>query len=146
MLTFLIAATLLSWGAWGIFDKLAVARTHPLVVQLYGSLVSLAFLPVYLWVLRRAGVPLGWPAGAGAWIALASVTGVLGLVAFVYALKLGSATYVIGVTAAYPVVSLLLARLFLGEPLTVSKVAGIVLVSAGLYALHLGEQASGRPG
>ncbi len=50
----------------------------------------------------------------------------------------------IGATAAYPVVTLLLARVFLGEALTVAKVAGILLVSAGLYVLNLGE-ATGRP-
>lgn len=146
MLGFLIATTLVCWGAWGVFDKLAVARTHPLVVQLYGSLVSLAFLPAYVWMARREGIPLGWPAGAGVWVVLAAATGVVGLVAFVYALKMGSASHVIGATAAYPAVSLLLSRLFLDEPLTGPRLAGILLVSAGLYALHLGEQASGRPG
>ncbi len=139
MLRLLIVATTVSWGAWGIFDKLAVARAHPLLVQLYGSLFSLMYVPLYIWVLRREGLSLAWPATAWHWIFLASVTGMLGLITFVYALKLGSATFVIGATAAYPAVTLLLARAFLGEPITAAKVAGILLVSAGLYALNLGE-------
>lgn len=146
MLALLVLTTLVCWGAWGIFDKLAVARAHPMAVQLLGTLVGLAFLPVYVWALRREGAPLAWPAGAGHWVVLASVTGLLGLIAFLYALKLGSATFVIGATAAYPAVSLLLARLFLGEPLTPARVIGILFVSAGLLALNLGEQAPGRRG
>lgn len=145
VLTILIAVTLVCWGAWGVFDKLAVARVHPLLVQLWGSLLGLALVPVYALVLRREGVPLVWPAAAGPWIVLATATGLAGLVAFVYALKAGSAIYVIGATAAYPAVTLLLARLFLGEALTWLRVAGIVLVSVGLYALYLGEQGTRPP-
>lgn len=141
MLMLLIIATTIAWGAWGIFDKLAVARAHPLVVQLYGSLFSLMYVPLYVWVLRREGIPLGWPASAWHWILLASATGMFGLIAFVYALKLGSATFVIGATAAYPAAAVLLARLFLGEPLNAAKLIGILLVSAGLFVLNLGEAA-----
>lgn len=139
-LTWLIVVTTVAWGAWGLFDKLAVARAHPLVVQLYGSIFGLAGVPLYLLVMRKLGVRPDFPAQAWHWILLATAVGVGGLVSFTYALRQAPATYVIATTATYPAVTMLLAAAFLGEGLGLLKVLGIGLISLGLYILNLAQR------
>ncbi|MCL4424521.1 MAG: EamA family transporter [Firmicutes bacterium] len=58
-----------------------------------------------------------------------------GHLAYYYALKSGEASRVTPVTAAYPVVTVLLVCLLLGEKLTWSKVVGVLLIVAGVILL-----------
>ena len=61
-----------------------------------------------------------------------------GLFLFYLALEDGETTRVVFVTAAYPAVTVLLAVFFLGETLTAAKIAGSLLVLAGVFLLGLG--------
>lgn len=136
----LVVLTMVAWGVWGLLDKLAVTRAHPLVVQLYGALFSLLSIPVYLVIMKKAGVRPDFPAAAWHWIFLGTAVGVAGLVSFTYALRQAPASYVIAVTATYPAVTMILAAIFLGERVGLLQVLGIALISAGLYALNLAHR------
>jgi transporter family protein len=43
---------------------------------------------------------------------------------------------VVPITASYPLVTILLAALFLGEPLTLSRLFGAALIVGGVYFLR----------
>ena len=84
----------------------------------------------------------GWtlPLGAGAgWAILFGFLAVGGLVFLFLALERGDASLVVPVGASYPVVSALLAAIFLAEVITPLRAIGIGLVVAG--AVVIGREA-----
>jgi transporter family protein len=61
--------------------------------------------------------------------------GVLGLTAYFHALQRGQASLVVPFTSAYPLVTVLLSLLVLGEPITPTKVLGVALIVGGVMLL-----------
>jgi bacterial/archaeal transporter family protein len=64
------------------------------------------------------------------------VAGLIGQLAFYAALKGGEASIVVPVAATYPLVALIVSVIFLGEAITVQKLAGIGLVVGGVALLR----------
>jgi len=122
--------TVVLWGLWGVFTKLALVRWNWLqlfiLTGVIGGVVTLA-----LGVVARPSLavpPQGWlPA------LLAAGLGFCGTVTFYLALEHGKTALVIPLTAAYPIVTVLLSVVFLREPLRVQEVVAIGLfVAAGV--------------
>lgn len=74
------------------------------------------------------------------WWALASAAIVPAALILLYvALGNGEASKIIPISAAYPAVTLLLAGLFLGEAVTMLKLAGLALVLGGVVLLTVAD-------
>ncbi len=65
------------------------------------------------------------------------LAGFLGQITFYHALKSGEASMVVPLAAIYPLFALFVSVLFLGEAFTWYKLAGIVLIIAGITLLRL---------
>ena len=61
---------------------------------------------------------------------------IIGSIFFYNALKLGEASKVVPIAACFPLVSFVLAIIFLHEAITVVKVIGMLFVIAGIYLLR----------
>ena len=72
--------------------------------------------------------------GSG-WAAFGTVVIITSLFMFFVALSTGEVGKVVPITAAYPVVTLILAALFLSEALTVAKAVGVLVVVGGVVVL-----------
>jgi transporter family protein len=122
-----------AWGLWGICDKLALRSLPPPQVQIVNVVVAVLGLPFYYALLRGSGRPFVWdPRGLGWAVGAAAATGVASI-AFVYALARRDASQVVSLTAGYPVVTLLVAAVGLGEALTWSRVFGLALMLSGVW-------------
>lgn len=135
MIYLLISITLMGWGIAGIFDKKAVAASSP-------KSVFLAFH--FFSILMTAGLLVALPAvygdwrlsrGVLFWEGLNAIGALIALVTYFWAMSKTQASYVLGVTAGYPIVSQLMAVPILGEPLSASRVVAAVLVSTGVAAI-----------
>jgi len=116
--------TVMLWGVWGVFSKLASPHAKPRQALLFQAVGAIAFAVVVL-VLERfkvtATLPgFGWSFGAGFFT-------FMGFLAFFAALEQGKASTVVTLSALYPVVTILLSILFLRERLTLRQMAGIAL-------------------
>ena len=136
----LMALTILMWGFWGFFGKLALERRmSPLTVFLAEILMSVALaVPLLLLLLRRG--PEGGPAYAP-WNVFGLLSGAglaLGLLFYYFALEKAEASVIVPVTSVYPVVSVLLSYFALGERLRLAQWAGVVLVVLGVALLLSG--------
>ena len=127
--------TLLLWGAWGVLLKLASEGRSWKEVYVSTNLAIVAAVLILL-ALEGPGVvmrgrQLAYALAAGAF-------GTLGFVALVLALESGGkASIVIPLTSAYPGVTVILARIMLGEHLETIKILGVVLIIVGIVLVSL---------
>ncbi|MBC7289258.1 MAG: DMT family transporter [Armatimonadetes bacterium] len=125
---------ILAWGSAAIFDKLAVGHFK----SPWSAMVLRA---TFAWVFVVSGASVaGAVRGAFsvprvAFLAMAAsglLGGFLGTLLYYVAVRFEEVSRVVPVTATYPVVAFILGALFLRESVTVPKVAGLVLIVAGL--------------
>lgn len=125
---------LLAVGGLGVTAKLALddLRWHDLIlwsgigyIATAGLLLSLGQTSVRF----VSGTP---------WAILSGVLAITGLIALYLALGSGEVGKVVSISAAYPVVTLLLAAAFLGEDISIAKGVGCLLVVGGVITLTLG--------
>ncbi len=115
-------ATLLLWGIWGFFPKLAAASLPPKAVFVFQAIGNLIVIAA---VLVSANFRLEVNSKGVLFAVLAGLAVALGTFFFLVALDRGKASVVVPMTALYPVVSILLSILFLGERLTLHQALGI---------------------
>jgi bacterial/archaeal transporter family protein len=131
-------ATIVLWGLWGLVSKIASNGVDVYLNQLLYT-AGLAPLMVFVgWTVykhspredaqaRRKGV---------FWAFLTGILGGLGNLAFFQALvKGGEASIVAPVTALFPMVTVLLAVIFLRERLGRTQWAGLALAFVAIYLL-----------
>lgn len=123
---------LLLWGLWGFFPKLAASHLSPKSAMVYQAVGSLLVSLYALWSIgfrpdtHPQGIAYSLIAGAAA-----SVGGLI----LLNLLRTETATIAIGVTALYPVVTIVLAMLFLGETVTLRQGIGILMSLGALVLL-----------
>ncbi|HEX6184308.1 MAG TPA: EamA family transporter [Pyrinomonadaceae bacterium] len=132
----LVALTILMWGFWGFFGKLALdRRMSPLTIFLTEIVISVLCAVPLLLLLRRG------QDGAQAyatWNVFGLLSGAglaLGLLFYYFALEKAQASVIVPLTSVYPVVSVLLSYTLLGERLRLSQWVGVVLVVLGVALL-----------
>lgn len=125
---------LLAVGGLGVTAKLALGdlRWHDLILWSGIGYVVTAGL---LLALGQTSVRFvsGTP-----WAILSGVLAITGLIALYLALGSGEVSKVVSISAAYPVVTLVLAAAFLGEDISIAKSVGCLLVVAGVVTITLG--------
>jgi transporter family protein len=133
----LTALTLVIWGCWGIFTKLAQIHLDDpkniLVFQAVGtvvvSLVALHLL-YYRPQLHVQGVVYG---------ILGGVCAFAGTLTFAAALARGNAAVIFAVTALYPVIGIVFAYFVLKEHISMKQVCGIILALCAVVLLSTAE-------
>ena len=120
------------WGLWAFFPKIAVKYTTPRNALVYEVLGCMLVAIVVLCTLRRElefNIKGVLPSiGTG-------IAGACGLLFFLYAVQWGKITVVSTLTAVYPVVTALLAMVFLKEELTYVQWTGIALALVSMVLI-----------
>lgn len=131
-LNFQILVTLVCWGTWGIFDKKALENASEIDVMIMLYTISTVTIPLALLILN-ATEP-GWQIANQVmfWTALASFAYSIAQITYLAALERSEASFVLGITASYPIVAQVTAWLFLGEQLVAQRVIGALVVAAGI--------------
>ena len=124
--------SLILYGTWGFLGAKASALLDPRSVMWFSSigifiagfccLVSLHFKPQF----SNYGVSVS---------VLTGLTNGLGTLCFIAALRIGPIIPIIMITALYPMVSILLAILFLHQIITTKQFIGILFSLVAIYCL-----------
>ena len=128
-------AAMALWGLWALLAKITASYGQPGVVLPYeaiGHVIGVVIVVVASTTVRNA-IELQ-PRAMG----LAVLTGVAGAVAmlpFLYALRHGPALLVVPLTAVYPVITVILAVIFLKESFDLRAAAGIVFAVVAAFLL-----------
>jgi transporter family protein len=130
----LAAATIVAWGTWGVFSKLAVERIDQQVL-IWGSLIVIP--PIYLVYLVASGqlVPLKMSTPGITFAMLGGVGAALGTVCFYLLLARERASLTVPMTSLYPALTVLLSVIFLKEHLGGTHVLGILFALAAVALL-----------
>ena len=123
---------LVTFGFWGFFPKLAVNYINPqsaVIYQVLGGLVvgiaALSFVGF-----KPEAHPMGILFGV-----LTGIMGVLGTLFYYGAASRGQISVVVSLTALYPVITILLALVFLQETLTLKQVVGLCCAVGAMVLL-----------
>ncbi|PSO50240.1 MAG: EamA family transporter [Cyanobacteria bacterium SW_9_44_58] len=126
------------YGVWGFLSKFLTMGLNAPNMLIYSLLGSALGIPLYI-IAYRQSFSLPWE---NHWTYLAMLVGVftsLGAFFFFNAIALGEASKVVVITSLYPLVTAILALIFLKEPLTLSKLLGIFLCLAGIVILSYSQ-------
>lgn len=131
----LLSITIISWGLWAFLQKIALQRLHPIQMLMIGCIVGCVLLPVYALALKQHNTPLSFHFGTALLVAVASLASAIGTVAYIYGIRSGELGTIAVLSCTYPVLTFILAVMFLGEAITVSKIIGILFVLFGVFVL-----------
>ncbi|MEN8136481.1 MAG: EamA family transporter [Thermodesulfobacteriota bacterium] len=115
-------ASLVLFGLWGFFPKLAMAHLDSRSALIYHAIGSLLVALVVLFTLKMQ--PAFHPR-ASLFAVLTGVAGFAGTLCFFAAASRGRISLVVSITALYPLITILLAAIFLKEPLTIKQLSGM---------------------
>ncbi len=141
MLIFLIISVVILWGLWGFAEKKALQHGTPwqtLFISLFWKTVF-SFPVIALILYLDKGVPgfsiskLVW-----LWMLVAVFVNGVAIILIRFALKKGGAGIVIALTSVYPIVTAILAFVFLKEYLTLTQYLGIGITTLGVIFLDKG--------
>jgi len=123
---------MITFGAWGFFPKLAVNYISPQSALIYqvigGMLVGILGLAMLNFK------PETHPTGI-LYALLTGITGVLGTLFYYFAASRGQISIVVSLTALYPLITILLAVIFLHATLVLKQVLGLCFAVAAIVLL-----------
>lgn len=129
---------ILGWGISIFLNRLALEKMHPLYIQASASIVGLLLFPIYLAILHQTNKIGNYSISGFIYASIAFVLSVLAAFCLHSYVKngnvLGSA---VAFTSTYPVITILLSYLFLGETFSNSKIIGIILIICGSIAINI---------
>ncbi len=121
------------WGVWGVTSKVAVERIG-MQALLWGQIATMFLFPAYFFLFKDM-LPLKWDAAG---IGLGIVTGVLGTlgtITLLLTLRTAPSSIVVPLSSLYPIVTVILAFIFLREELTPNRVLGIACAMTAVWLL-----------
>ena len=129
--------TILLWGLWGFFGKLALEkRMAPTTLFLAETLVSAVIaVLLFLGLMQRHNPQPGPYSTINIYGILSGVALAVGLLFYYLALEGANVTVVVPLTATYSVVAVLLGYVLLRERPSALQWVGVILVVAGAALL-----------
>jgi transporter family protein len=125
-------AALFIWGFWAFLPKLALQSLDPHSVIFYESfgnmLVALPIAVHLKFKLQKDSKAISVLAGS-------AVLTVLAILAYFYALKSGPVAVIVTLTALYPVIAVILARIVLKERLNKVQMAAVLMAVSAMLML-----------
>lgn len=137
---FFCALTIVCWGLWGFFGKLALEKKMaPGTIFLGEVFIScLCAIPVAAILVRNGAAPFSY----SSWNLPGLLSGLglaVGLLSYYFALEDADIAVVVPLTATYPLISVVLGYAILGERPSAMQCCGIALVVLGAALLLAGQ-------
>lgn len=120
------------WGAWAFLPKLALKTLSISSTIFYEAVGGLLISVVFLYVLRGR---LDWNQRALAITSVTSCLSIAAILSYYYAIKLGPVAVVSTMAAMYPVIALILARVFLKEQISRVQKIAVAMAAVSLVLL-----------
>jgi drug/metabolite transporter (DMT)-like permease len=133
----LILMALACWGMCGIFEKKALGFGTNFEAILTLLLLNVIQIPIFCTILCASHPHWHLTCEGLFWSISLSMTSAIANLAYLRAMSKSDASFVLGSTACYPVVSLIMAAIFLGEKFPMLRLMGAAVVALGVFAVSL---------
>ena len=131
---------LVFWGCAPLFEKAGLTKVPALTGVVVRSWVIAVALVLVVTATRGWGQVRAVDLRSAVLLGIGGImAGLLGQAAYYAALRMGEASRVVPVTAAFPLVAALLAFVIFRESLSLTKILGALLVVGGVALLRLGK-------
>ena len=134
-LWFWIGVAFVSWGLASFFGKMVAPYFAPTYLLWIRSIITIVLLLPIVWAQRTNSISITptWQT----WVLVMLVTSFTAsaVIGFYNALRLGDASLVTPASGTYPVLTAILAVLFLGEHMSVTRGLGIFFAVVGIVFL-----------
>ena len=132
----LLVLTAFFWGAPPVFEKVALKTTDPVVGLTIRSIFVSCILLVFVTFAGKWADILKTPLKDKLFFSLSGLSaGLLGMLCYYLALRVAPISRAVPVAASYPLVAALLGIVFLGESVTLQKIAGTLLIIFGVWLI-----------
>jgi len=125
---------MVGWGLWGFFTKLAAVHMNVYQAMFYTMSLSIPMIAIALWF---GGTPPPVLTRGSLYAILAGLAVNVSFVPFFLAMRTGKASVVVTVTALYPLITILLALVFLHESIGVRQLIGMGFALSAMFLLAL---------
>jgi transporter family protein len=133
----LAVVTLFFWGIAPIFGKMGLAKINPYTALAIRSFIVAIIMLIVLLIRGNMGELLKIDLKSMAFIGLEGIfASLIGHFAYYYALRLGETSRIVPIAAAFPVITVIAAAIFLSEKITILKGSGILLILAGIFLIR----------
>lgn len=130
----LLSIVIFGWGFGSFFYKFANDKINPIIVEVIATFVYLLMIPMWLMLFK----PTYEVNGAGfIYSIFGAIAMCVGTVAFFFAIKNGNVGEVTVLSSLYPIITLGLSCLFLGEQLSIKNCIGVVLAFISIYLIGI---------
>lgn len=130
----LAVVSLVMWGLWGFFPKLATDNIGPKSVLIFQNTATIL---VTIFVLASVNFKPEINSKGIFFSVISGLAGTVGGLFFLYAISKGRASVIVTMTALYPIVTIILAFLILKEPISLKQGIGMMfaLIAMVLFSL-----------
>ncbi|MCX7905660.1 MAG: EamA family transporter [Elusimicrobiales bacterium] len=128
---------IISWGVGAIFDKLVlryVNSTHAFYLRLITMIITFSII-IFFKIGSVSEYIKKTTYQAYLYTFLGISMAMIGVFAYLKAMSTSEASKIVPISSTYPLLTLILAVLFLGESFTLSKLIGTVLIVFGVYLI-----------
>ncbi len=119
------------WGLWSFIPKIAITYITPKVALLFEVLGASV---VAIFVFITTGFRLDFDLIGATLSFLTGIFGTLGVLLFFKAISKGPVSLITVISSLYPIITVILAFLFLKESISLRQVLGIIF---GIFAVYL---------
>src|SRR4029077_498495 len=130
-----IVIVLICWGLWAFLEKLAVSKIHPAQIQIINCIIGCLLIPIYFGMLKAKNVVATINFIGVLYVVAASLCATIASYTFFHVLKSNEVGTTTIISSTYPIITLLLGAIFLGEAITMPKIVGTFLVLLGIALL-----------
>ena len=134
----LILATIFLFGISVFFRKLTVDRMHPYQLQTLAAVVYGMCVPIWIFFINKESIEINYSFNALFLAFICLITNITGAILFGNLLKssnnTGSLTILVSI---HPIITFIFSMVFLGEQLTLQKIAACAFALAGLILFNL---------
>ena len=125
---------LIIYGFWGFFPKLAVTYINPLSALIYqiAGAIAVGILGLFLLGFQPETHPKGI-----LFAVLTGIAGMLGTLFYFTAASRGKISVVVSMTALYPLITIVLAAVFLREPISLTQIFGMIFAVIAIILLSI---------
>lgn len=134
----LLVLTAVLWGITPVMEKKALQNTSPLVGLVFRNFtVSFILILAILFMNKTREVFTTSFRDMILFGLSGIIAGLLAMVTYFSALKLGATSQIVPIAATYPLITAIICILFLGEQLTVIRILGTVFIIIGIWLVKI---------